>query len=246
MHYLEGADSTSEPLAERLRRTLDRIDTPRMPEPLHHLECSSSKKDIGRLLSLLPPIAPSPCTRKAMPNRASDYEARRDRRNSRTRRPPPSLRTYPSVNLRFGRNNGERQVQMETFPMPAHHRARLYDQKRFGDHFGHNLRSVTQNTRSEWRKLGCLVPRFNTMTCCLKATISKPQVMTRPNEASQPSEQRQRQRKHGFVFISRGAPAPLICSPGHHSGDLQPTEGTEPRRNSGDALPVANAFRERR
>jgi len=78
-------------LRQPLRRTLDRIDTPRMPEPLHHLECSSSKKDIGRLLSLLPPIAPSPCTRKAMPHRASDYEARRDRGNPRTRRPPPSL-----------------------------------------------------------------------------------------------------------------------------------------------------------
>jgi hypothetical protein len=38
------------------KRTLDRMETPGMPEPLHYLERSSSKEDAGRLLSLLPPI----------------------------------------------------------------------------------------------------------------------------------------------------------------------------------------------
>jgi len=49
-----------------------------MPEPLHHLECLSFQDDVGRPLLLPSRIAPSPCTQKAMPDRASDYPARRD------------------------------------------------------------------------------------------------------------------------------------------------------------------------
>jgi hypothetical protein len=36
------------------------------------------------------------------------------------------------------------------------------------DLFGDSLRSVTQNTRSKWRKRARLVQRFKTITCCLK------------------------------------------------------------------------------
>jgi hypothetical protein len=42
------------------------------------------------------------------------------------------------------------------------------------DQFGQSRRSVTQNTRSEWRKRARLVRRFKTINCCLKATISSP------------------------------------------------------------------------
>ena len=79
-----------------------------MPEPLHHLERSSSKEDAGRLLSLLPPIGPHLALEKQCPIRASDYQARRDRRNSRTRR--ASIVTNVSQReIEIGRTNGARQ-----------------------------------------------------------------------------------------------------------------------------------------
>jgi hypothetical protein len=46
----------------------------------------------------------------------------------------------------------------------------------------------------------------------------KPQVMTRPNEASQPSEQRQHQPKHESVFISRRVRVLLKCPHAQHFG----------------------------
>src|SRR5579864_5167663 len=45
--------------------------------------------------------------------------------------------------------------------------------------------------------------------------------MTRPNEASQPSEQRQHQPKHESVFISRRVPVMLRCPHAQHFGDVQ-------------------------
>jgi len=48
----------------------------------------------------------------------------------------------------------------------------------------------------------------------------KPQVRTRPNAASQPSEQHQYQPEHEFDFISTPAPKLLRCSHQQHFGDV--------------------------
>ena len=47
------AASASEPLAERIRRTLDPIDTAGVSEPLHCPERTSFGEDVGGLLSFI-------------------------------------------------------------------------------------------------------------------------------------------------------------------------------------------------
>src|SRR5215472_12439951 len=50
-----GADSAPEPLAKRLRRTLDRIHPTGVPEPFCDSESAPPEKDADRLPVLLPP-----------------------------------------------------------------------------------------------------------------------------------------------------------------------------------------------
>ncbi len=66
--YCRGADSASKPLAERLRRALDRIDTTGMFESFHHSEQSELKEGAGFVFRLLPPITPTSGAQQTMPN----------------------------------------------------------------------------------------------------------------------------------------------------------------------------------
>jgi hypothetical protein len=75
----------------------------------------------------------------------------------------------PTVLLR------ERKRQYRRKPCPCHPTTVSGLTIRSGlDQFGHSRRSVTQNTRSEWRKRARLVRRFKTINWCRKATISSP------------------------------------------------------------------------
>ncbi len=87
----EVLTAPQKPLAERLRRAIDRIDTTGVFGPLHYSERSRHLKRRWPLFSLRPPITPTSGTQQTMPHRASGYETWRDHSDRRTRRPPSSL-----------------------------------------------------------------------------------------------------------------------------------------------------------
>ncbi len=68
MDIAEVLTSASKPLAKRLRRAIDRIDTARVLGPLYYLEHSALEEDAGCIFPLLPPITPTSGAQQTMPN----------------------------------------------------------------------------------------------------------------------------------------------------------------------------------
>src|ERR1700719_486187 len=103
-------------------------------------------------------------------------------------------------------------VQTETFPMPTNYRIRLYDQKRIRPLRPHSAQYDPEQSvgTAQARPLGSafqynqLLPQGNDF---------QPQVMTRPNKASQPREPTQDKPKHESVLITRLEGALLVDSP---------------------------------
>ena len=68
MGIAEVLTAASKPLAERLRRALDRIDTTGVFESFHHSEQSTLEEGAGFIFPLLPPITPTSGAQQTMPN----------------------------------------------------------------------------------------------------------------------------------------------------------------------------------
>jgi len=68
MGIAEVLTAPQRPLAERLRRAIDRIDTSGVFESFHHSEQSALEEDAGFLFPLLPPIPSTSSAQQTMPN----------------------------------------------------------------------------------------------------------------------------------------------------------------------------------
>jgi len=68
MGIAEVLTAPQRPLAERLRRAIDRIDTSGVFESFHHSEQSTLEEGAGFLFPLLPPITPTSSAQRTMPN----------------------------------------------------------------------------------------------------------------------------------------------------------------------------------
>src|ERR1700719_1808670 len=103
-------------------------------------------------------------------------------------------------------------VLTETFPMPTNYRIRLYDQKRIRPLRPHSAQYDPEQSAgtTQARPLGSA---FQYNQLLPQGDDFKPQVMTRPNKASQPREQTQDQPMHESVLITRLEGALVVDPP---------------------------------
>jgi len=116
MRIFGGADSTSEPLAERLRRTLDRSIR---RECLNHfiiLNARHLKRTLAAYFRYYHQSRPHLALEKQLPNRASDYEARRDRRKFQNSAASTIVTNVSQREIEIGRINGERHANHQLPP----------------------------------------------------------------------------------------------------------------------------------
>jgi hypothetical protein len=100
-------------------------------------------------------------------------------------------------------------VQTEAFPVPSNDCVWLHDQKRIRPLRPH---SVQQNPEQSLgtAQVGPLSPAFQNHQLLPQGDDLKSQVMTGPNEASQPYEPTPDQSNHRSVVITRGRGAPTV------------------------------------